>query len=68
MFPVSYGPFKDEDGAREWIRQRGFIRSTKLMHGPAKENIKVSHGQPVEERHGRLAGFMRSRLGRNSIP
>ncbi len=42
MFPISYGPFKDEDAAREWIRQRGITRATKLMADPATENIQVT--------------------------
>ena len=43
MFPASYGPFKDEDAAREWIRQSGITIATTLMSLPAAENIKVSH-------------------------
>jgi hypothetical protein len=42
MFPISYGPFKDEEAAREWIRQRGITRATKLMDVQAEENIRVS--------------------------
>ena len=47
MFPISYGPFRDEDAAREWIRQSGITTATTLMALPATENIKVSHGAPV---------------------
>ena len=43
MSPVSYGPFRDEDAAREWIRQSGITCATTLMALPAAENIKVSH-------------------------
>lgn len=46
MFAVSYGPFKDEDAAREWIRQSGITTATTLMSLPAAENIKVSHNPP----------------------
>jgi hypothetical protein len=42
MFPISYGPFKDEDVAREWIRQRGITHATRLMDRPAVENVKVT--------------------------
>ena len=42
MFPISYGPFKNEDVAREWIRQRGITRATRLMDRPAVENVKVT--------------------------
>lgn len=42
MFPVSYGPFRDEDAAREWIRQSGITTATMLMAQPAAENIRVS--------------------------
>ena len=42
MFPISYGPFRDEETAREWIRQRGITRATRLMERPAVENIKVT--------------------------
>jgi len=41
MFPVSYGPFKDQEIAWEWIRQRGITRATRLMERPAAENIEV---------------------------
>jgi hypothetical protein len=41
MFPISYGPFKDEETAWEWIRQRGITRATRLMERPAAENIGV---------------------------
>jgi len=41
MFPISYGPFKDQEAAWEWIRQRGMTRATRLMERPAEENIKV---------------------------
>jgi hypothetical protein len=41
MFPLSYGPFKDEESAREWVRQRGITRATRLMERSAVENIKV---------------------------
>ncbi len=43
MFPISYGPFQDEDAAREWIRCRGITQATRLMYAPAPENIQVSH-------------------------
>jgi hypothetical protein len=43
MSPVSYGPFRDEDAAREWIRQSGITSATTLMSLPAAENIKVPH-------------------------
>ncbi len=62
MFPVSYGPFKDEDAAREWIRQRGLIQATKVMYAPAAENISIAHGQPVDVRDGSRAGLLRSRM------
>ena len=51
MFPVSYGPFKDEDAAREWIRLSGITTATTLMSLPASENIKVSHS-PVQTGEG----------------
>jgi hypothetical protein len=46
MFPVSYGPFRDEDAAREWIRQSGITTATTLMAMPAAENIKIPHSAP----------------------
>ncbi len=49
MFPISYGPFKDEDAAREWVRQRGLICATKLMSMPAEENIKIVQNHLAEE-------------------
>ena len=42
MFAISYGPFRDEDTAREWIRQRGITRATRLRDQPAVENVKVT--------------------------
>lgn len=53
MFPVSYGPFRDEDEAREWIRQSGITTATTLMSLPAAENIGVSHN--ASEAGGRQA-------------
>jgi hypothetical protein len=43
MFPISYGPFQDEDAAREWIRCRGITRATRLVYAPAAENVNISH-------------------------
>lgn len=43
MFPVSYGPFRDEDAAWEWVRQSGITRSTKLLSKPATENVNVQY-------------------------
>ena len=48
MSPISYGPFRDEDAAREWIRQSGITTATTLMALPAAENIRVSHGAPLQ--------------------
>ena len=47
MSPVSYGPFRDEDDAREWIRQSGITTATTLMARPAAENIRVSHNSAL---------------------
>lgn len=47
MFPVSYGPFDNAEAAREWIRLKGFTCATKLMSGPAPENIRLSPGEPA---------------------
>ena len=47
MSPVSYGPFRDEDAAREWIRQSGITYATTLMPLPAAQNIKVSHNSSL---------------------
>jgi hypothetical protein len=44
MFPISYGPFKDQETAWEWIRQRGITRATRLMERPAAENVQVPPG------------------------
>jgi hypothetical protein len=52
MFPISYGPFRDEEAAREWIRQRGITCATKLMNNPAPENVKVTHGHLQHEIYG----------------
>ena len=41
MFPTSYGPFRDVDEAREWIRQNGITGATKLMCSPARENFEI---------------------------
>jgi hypothetical protein len=43
MFPMSYGPFKDEESAWEWVRRSGITSATKLMGVPAKENIEIPH-------------------------
>jgi hypothetical protein len=41
MFAISYGPFRDEEDAWEWVRQTGTTRATKLMSLPASENIEI---------------------------
>ncbi len=56
MFPLSYGPFKDEDIAREWIRQRGITRATRLMDRPAVENLKVNPVLPAATREQDTGG------------
>ena len=43
MFPISYGPFKDEDSAWEWVRRSGITSATKLMSAPAQENVEVPY-------------------------
>jgi hypothetical protein len=43
MCPISYGPFKDEDSAWEWVRRSGITHGTKLMSKPARENVEVPH-------------------------
>ena len=43
MFPISYGPFKDEDSAWEWVRRSGITNATTLMSKPAKENVEVPY-------------------------
>jgi hypothetical protein len=40
MFPISYGPFKDDESAWEWVRQSGITHSTKLMSVPAADNVR----------------------------
>ena len=47
MSTVSYGPFRDEDAAREWIRQSGITTATTLMAQPAAENIRISHNSAL---------------------
>ena len=41
MFPQSYGPFRDEDAAWEWVRQSGITRAVRLMDVPAVDHIKI---------------------------
>ena len=52
MFPISYGPFRDEDAAREWIRQSGITSATKLMGHPATENVKIPQKNPPLLKNG----------------
>lgn len=59
MFPISYGPFRHEEEAREWIRQSGFTRATTLMYFPAKENIRVTPGGLAKAMDGEHDGFVR---------
>ena len=61
MFPISYGPFRDEEAAREWIRQRGMTRATKLLNCPALENIKIAPGQQSFRKMSDNSIFMRIR-------
>jgi hypothetical protein len=41
MFPVSFGPFRDQEAAWEWVRQTGITRATRLKGIPASENVEV---------------------------
>jgi hypothetical protein len=68
MFRVSYGPFRDEEAAREWIRQRGLIQATKLVYAPAAENIRIAHGHTAEVKDGSRAGLLRGRLRQDPLP
>ena len=52
MFPISHGPFRDEDAAREWIRQSGITSATKLMGHPATENVAIPQKNPPLLRNG----------------
>jgi hypothetical protein len=66
MFPLSYGPFKDEETAREWIRQRGITRATRLMDRPAGENIKVTITHPAATREHEMGGSLRPQVNPGS--
>lgn len=69
MFPISYGPFKDEEAAREWIRQRGITRATKLMDGPAPENIKVTPSPLLAGHEGNKHNtILQMRVHQNTLP
>lgn len=57
MYPVSYGPFQDQESAWEWIRQRGITRATKLMGVPARDNIKIAPSRSLVKQEGRQSGF-----------
>ncbi len=57
MFPISYGPFKDEDSAWEWVRRSGITSATKLMSAPAKENVEVPlHHLAAMKKDRKLSG------------
>jgi hypothetical protein len=58
MFPISHGPFKDEDAAREWIRQTGITCATKLMGDPATENIQVPAKNPAMLKTGEFRALV----------
>ena len=56
MFPISYGPFKDEDSAWEWVRRSGITHGTKLMSKPATENVEVPHQPELSLKRDRTLG------------
>jgi hypothetical protein len=58
MFAVSYGPFRDEDAAREWIRQNGITYATKLMGHPATENVKFPPTKQPVVKNGELGALV----------
>ena len=57
MFPISHGPFRDEDAAREWIRQSGITCATKLMDQPATEHVQVPAPNPPVVENGEFRVF-----------
>lgn len=66
MFPVSYGPFRDEDAAWEWVRQSGITRATKLMDVPAKDHIKIPPSIPSIDMEREYSGLLTARMQQTS--
>jgi len=60
MFPLSYGPFKDQEAAWEWIRQRGITSATRLMERPAAENLDVAPSRLTNSRDLEPGGSVRA--------
>ena len=67
MFPISYGPFRDEDAAWEWVRQSGITRATKLMTIPAEENVKVPYSHLHIKKDREIGSFLQIPTHQNSI-
>ena len=60
MYSISYGPFKDEDSAWEWVRRSGITHGTKLMSTPAAENVEVPHNPLSMKKGGKFNDSLRA--------
>jgi hypothetical protein len=58
MFSISYGPFRDEEAAWEWVRQAGITRATKLMTAPAGEHVQIPQHPALKGKDKQLGGFL----------
>jgi hypothetical protein len=67
MFPISYGPFKDENAAWEWVRQSGITRGTKLMTFPAPENVEIPYNHVPLKKIREFGSLLRIQTEQNSI-
>jgi hypothetical protein len=67
MFPISYGPFQDEDDAWEWVRQSGITRGTKLMTIPATENVEIPYNHVPVKKIREFGSLLQIQTQQNSI-
>lgn len=67
MFPVSYGPFSDEETAWEWVRQTGITRATKLMSAPANENVDIPPKYLAKQNNQEFRVFPNTQMQQNSM-
>lgn len=67
MFPVSYGPFRDQEDAWEWVRQTGITHATRLRGVPASENVEIPDKYLLAKKDHEFSTFLNIPARQNSV-
>ncbi len=67
MFPVSYGPFRDQESAWEWVRQTGIVRATRLRGVPAAENMEIPEKYLFAKKDHEIGNLLSISVQQNSM-